>query len=111
MNTPVVEAPFSGTLRRLVAEGIRPPCAPDKCAVGMLINTNIPLVDDIHPILSADEWPDETTRKTAPAGMTYVAFRHCSNCGDSVCEFHGVEPDNLEAAEERLRKLFKGKRK
>lgn len=94
----ILEAPFSGTLRRLVAEGIRPACKPNECSVGMLINMNAPLVDDIHPTLIAAQWPDETTRNANKPALNYVEFRHCNNCGEFVGGFHGVEEISAEQA-------------
>jgi len=107
----ILEAPFSGTLRRLVAEGIRPPCKPNECSVGMCINMNAPLVDDIHPTLTAAQWPDETTRKAGLPALNYVEFRHCNNCGEFVGGFHGVEEISAEEASKRvdaaLNKVFR----
>lgn len=107
----ILEAPFSGTLRRLVAEGIRPACLPNECSVGMLINMNAPLVDDIHPTLTAAQWPDEATRKAGLPAINYVEFRHCNNCGNFVGEFHGIKEISAEQAsinvDKALNKVFR----
>lgn len=102
----ILEAPFSGTLRRLVAEGIRPACKPNECSVGMCINMNAPLVDDIHPMLTAAQWPDEETRKAGLPALNYVEFRHCNNCGEFVGGFHGVEEISAEQASINVNKAL-----
>lgn len=98
----ILEAPFSGTLRRLVAEGIRPACKPNECSVGMIINMNAPTVDDIHPTLTAAQWPDEEARKNCLPTQAYVEFRHCNNCGEFVGGFHGVKEISAEEATKRV---------
>lgn len=102
----ILEAPFSGTLRRLVAEGIRPACKPNECSVGMCINMNAPVVDDIHPVLTAAQWPDEDTRNAAKPATAYVEFRHCNNCGEFVGGFHGIKEISPEEAEQRINKAL-----
>lgn len=98
------EAPYNGTLRRWVEEGLRDPCERKKCIVGVIAGEPVPMDEWVDRL---EGWDDQVKRfNTSSEALPHPGFafeiRYCSNCGNPVMEFHGQSPDDPNLAAVKL---------
>jgi hypothetical protein len=102
------DAPYNGTIRRWVKEGLRKPCEPNKCIVGLIGTHEIPM-DEWQA--NVDAWQRSIgsfneSRQAIPHPGFAFPIRFCTKCGNPVMEFHGETPEDIAATEERIANIF-----